>query len=305
MLHLRKDTMGVIMSRKEQMAETAAHPGLNHYRIFYKEGEKSVTAKKFWARDDAAAKAELDAFVSGMKLVRPDDSREYFYGTTGYYLEDRGNGMVECFDDIREQFASWGREDTVWDRLALPFRRIWWKCGDLKHALEDFWYYLRNYSVRSGSSHQRYEQWNLYSSILDSLEFNLPRLKAGKQGVATEFCIMARKRLHEGDDGFDAEKDYAARPNSSDEEMRLAIELFDAELDSLLLHVRLYRFYSEHGIAGDTPEEKAIEAEYGKTIPYVPGTDGGIDYARLRDMTQAEWDAIWDWMKKWGETLWD
>ena len=42
-----------------------------------------------------------------------------------------------------------------------------------------------------------------------------------------------------------------------------------------------------------------------KTIPTVEGTNGEIDYVKLNELTQKEWNSVMDILREWGQSLWD
>ena len=296
--------MGILRSRKERLQEQAEHPGQNKYRIFYKDQTgKRVQVSVFWASDASAAKTELDVFLKKNALVNPDDCREYFYGSSGGIICDRGNGMEEEFDDFGESMQE---DETLLEKIKYFFMPVVWKLRDIRYAFADFWYWFRHYDMRTNRSHQRSESWNLDSAVLDMLEFNIPIIMRDKNGVPNEFCVRARAKLHEGETGFDVSGSFRTNPNSSDTEMELASKMWDEELGRMLLHIRLYRYYSDYGISDgeNDPAYVEIDRKYKDTIPYVPGTDSEIDYAKAGELIQREWRAIWEWMTEYGQSLW-
>jgi hypothetical protein len=44
---------------------------------------------------------------------------------------------------------------------------------------------------------------------------------------------------------------------------------------------------------------------YRKTIPYKPGTYEEINYTKLSKLQKKYWNKIWNWVKEYGESLWD
>lgn len=295
--------MPVVRSKKDRLKEQAEHPGQEHYKIFYKDGDKKVEVFDFWAATEQQALDELEIYRKKQELVCPTDAKTYYYGRKGGIITDLGNGMERESDGFGEGFLD---DDTAWEKITGIFWKTAWWFRDLKYAFVDFWFWFRHYDMRTNKSHNRSESWNIDSHILDDIEFNIPRLIESKQGVPTEFCCKARAKLHENEPGFDVEKSYRANPNSSDDELSLASELWTAELNALLLHVRLYRFYEDHGLVDDRdPAYVSIEKEYGHTIPYKPGTDKSIDYEELFKLTGREWSEIWKWWAKYGRCCWD
>lgn len=296
--------MGLIRSRKERLAEEAEHPGLSKYRIFWKDGSgRKVTAEVFWAKDDDAAKTELDVFLRRNQLVDPDDARQYFYGSVGGIICDRGNGMEEEFDDFGESMRE---RESVWEKIRMSFMPAYWWLRDVKYAFADFWFWFRHYDKRTNRSHQRCESWNLDSAVLDMLEFNIPIIIRDKNGVPNDFCVRAREKIHENDANFDSDASFRANPNPSGREMELAAAMWNEELERVLLHIRLYGYYSSYGAVSemDGPEYAEIDRKYKSTIPYKDGTDAQIDYRKMGEMTQNEWNSIWDWWKQFGQSCW-
>ena len=287
--------MGLIRTRQERLKEQAEHDGKDHYRIFYKDGKKKVQVSDFWAEDRHAALAELEIYKKKRALVDPDDSREYFYGTKGGFITDAGNGLEEEHDDM-VQWLGFDEKETFLEKAKIAGMRIWQKLRDIRYAVEDFWFFFRHYSMQSNKSHNRSESWSLDSHILDDIEFNVPRIKADKHGVPTEFCERAREKM---------KGTRVGNVNPSDEEMDVGKKLLDEELDRLLLSVRLYRYYEGYGMIDERDKAYvAIDKEYRKTLPYFPGTDKDLDYAELSRLKQAEWHKIWKWMDEYGQMLW-
>ena len=296
--------MGIIRSKKDRIKEQAEHAGLSKYRIFSKEeNSRKVTAEIFWAKDDQDAASRLELFIQKNRLVNPVDEKQYFYGSAGGVIHDLGNGMEEEFDDMRESFRF---DDETWlEKVKAFFMSFKWKFDDFKSMVKDFWFWFRHYDRRSGKSRQRYESWSLDSAVLDMLEFNIPLIMADKNGVPGDFCAMAKARS--AGMTLDAAKNaYNAGVSSSDEEIKLGKELWNEELGRVLLHIRLYRYYANYGIVGkeDGGEYAKIDEEYSKTMPYKPGTDKDIDYTKLHELTQTEWEFVWDWWKKYGQMCW-
>ena len=296
---------GVVMTSKQRAAAQAAHPGQSHYRIFYKDGGRKVQVSDFWAKDDAEAYATLEVYRKQRALVDPDDRREYFYGGKGGYIVGLGNGLEEVFDEPRSWLLS-DSDEGFWERLwdvvsSWPARQ----CEKAKYFAKDLWFWLRHYDSRNNRSHDRSESWSLDSHVLADLKFNVPLIKADKHGVPNEFCIRARAKMHEGEDGFDARASYSQCPNSSSQELELGERLWNEELDRLMLHIRLFEYYDGSGIIDESdPAEREIARNYSQTLPVKPGTDGELDYSRLHELVQGEWKAIWKWMEQYGRMLW-
>lgn len=299
--------MSVVRPKKDRLKEQSEHPGQEKFKIFYKDPEKGrVTVRTFWAAGDAGAETELEIFRRKNALVCPDDAKEYFYGQSGGYIHDLGNGMEEEFDSMDDSMRR-NRKEPLAERVADFFMPAVWWLRDVRCALKDFWYWFRHYDMRTNKSHQRFESWSLDSAVLDMLEFNIPLIMESKNGVPNEFCVMARKKLHEGEPDFDLDRSFRINPNPDDRtEMPVAEKLWKEELERMLLHIRLYRYYSGYGVVGpeDGPEYAEIARLYSRTLPYKPGTDRDIDFQKAHELTQREWNEIWKWMARYGQMLW-
>lgn len=150
-------------------------------------------------------------------------------------------------------------------------RRLWWRTFG---RIPDLWFRLKDSFRRFFTGHSIVESWDLMYHILDDLEHNLPKMVRNINGYPD--C-----------DGMTFEK-------------------WKDELGSLLLHVKLFRFYESYGIVDEkNPDEVAFRDKWIGTIRTKPGTDGEIDYARLSELQDSEWNSIMDFLKKWGRSLWD
>jgi len=298
--------MGKIVTKKQLAQESADHPGQRKYRLYRKlaDGSKEFV-RDFWASGDAAAAEKVEIHRSRMKLVDPASDAEYFWAYDGRHAVDRGDGTVEIFDSLADAVLADGREESLWERFKTWCWLAKERAKDLRYAFSDFWFWYRHYDMRTNKSHQRFESWNLDGALLDMIEFNVPIIMRDQAGVPNEFCLAARAKAHEDEAGFDAEKSYSANPSSSKSEMEAASRMWKAELEALLRHVRLYRYYSDWGAFDEKDEAMAaLDKEYRKTIPTLPGTDGEIDMKAVYGLAQAEWRAVWEWISRYGQNLW-
>ena len=142
---------------------------------------------------------------------------------------------------------------------------------------------IENYTSMIEHNHTSYEWWNLNSHILEDLKYSLPILIKDSQGYPQIFTEKAKGT------------EFESKPWL----------MWKKELENLLLHVNLYLYYSEYGIIDKNDKQMVkIHKKYKNTIPrHKASTD--IDYLELNKLTQEHWNAIWDWMKEWGQGLWD
>ena len=298
--------MGTVKTKQDHQKERAAHVGKTHYKIFYKDksGNK-ITVFDFWSKNKDTAQEELEVYKMKKRLVDPDDTHEYFYGSVGEWVLDLGNGTIAEFDDMESMMHHDRSNESTWEKICDFFRPVKWWVRDMKCALVDFWFWYKHYDKRTNKSHMRSESWNLDSTLLDMLEFNIPIIIDDQNGVPNDFCTMARKKLRANVGNSDTKKQTHTNPNSDDEELKLAKEMWNDELRKCLLHIRLYRYYSDNGVVDPSNKDYVeIDKLYKDTIPYVPSTDKEIDYSKMSGIIQHEWNAIWDWWKKYGQMCW-
>ncbi len=289
--------------------EHAKQPkGKTHYKIFRVERdpksgkEKKITMIKFWAKDDREAYEELKKYRKAA-----NKAYTYYFGTTGYYVGSKldENGNVKRYDDHEEMIEDWKKEShsllqKVVDVVMWPFELVHDKMSDFLTCLKNTCFFFK-------TGHSRQESWSLDSHLVNDLIFNIPLLLKNKHGVPGEFCVKARAELHKTERGFDVEKSFEKNPNSSDEELKLAEEMWNEDLEKGLLYAKLYSFYSSYGIfSGDEwPDAKKFESEWKKTIPHVPGMYNRVDYVKLSALTNKYWNSLWNWVKDNGRNLWD
>lgn len=281
----------------------------NRYRIFHVEedpetgAEKKITMKRFWAKNDEEALAELNEY---RKIANKQYT--YYYGDSGYYVDHvrdpkTGKLVEHRYDSFEEMMKA---EDSrksflkkIWNEALFQIDFHWDKIKDIGYWFRDLFYWIK-------TTHNRNESWSLDMHIISDILHNIPLLIENKQGTPTEFCLKAVKLLHKDDKDFDVDKAFKENPNITDEGHELGTKLWNEELNKLLLYARLYCYYRDYGIVDDADVEmKKIEAEYEKTLPYKPGTYKSFDYAKLDKLKQTNWNAMWNWIKQYGEALWD
>lgn len=303
MKNIDKETRDMAEVSDALKKEGASQPkDKTHYKIYRVEVDektgkkKHITMTKFWAKDDDEAYAELKKY---QKVA--NKAYTYYYSTTGYYVGNEldKDGKVKRFDSMREMMEDWhSRESTftkVKDAVLWPFERAWDRAKDF------FWYGAKDLLFWLKHHHNRSESWSLDYHLVEDLIFNIPRLIKDKSGVPTSFCYRARKELHKDDSSFDADKSFEENPNSDSKEMELATKLWNEELEKCLLYAKLWDFYHNFGIT----EDEEFEKTWKKTIPYKPGTCEEIDYLKLQELENRNWNSLWNWIKEYGRNLWD
>lgn len=166
---------------------------------------------------------------------------------------------------------------------------------------------IRNLEYLNRTKHRYEEPWSIYSHILEDLEFNIPLLIKNKQGVPTEYCEKARDIIHKDDKNYNKIEANKNDPNYEENGiMELASNLWNEDLEKLLLNVKLYRYYENFGIVDkENPDEVEFDKKYHSTIPLIPGSYDDIDYVKLNEISNNCWNFICDFMKENGRNLWD
>jgi hypothetical protein len=250
------------------------------YRIYTIEDGKSKNLFKFWHINDSEALRVLNLF----KESHPEYGDNCFYSTSGYYMDQDGSRHDTLFENDN-------KKDGIFMKIFDFFRYT------IPLSLSDFWFKIKDtfYFFRHG--HSMTESWSIDSHLLEDLKFNLKKLSENMNGCPTFMCERARSELKKPD-----KEEW----NYDDEEMELAMNMWKNELDNLRENVLLYEYYSGYGIVDEKDEDmKLIDSKYRDTLPYKPGTNKGFDYEKLSALSKERWENIWNWIKEYGESLWD
>lgn len=254
---------------------------------------KKVTMIKFWAPDDKGALAYLHDYKKAANRAYT-----YYWDTCNSIkiMSDDGK-TVKSYDTFDEAMLggkqSWWSK--AWDEIAW-YSCGWWlnKLDDFKWWLADMWYFAKHKQYRRAS-------WSLDSYVLETLKHNVKILLAQKHGISPVFIDEARRELHKADKGFDLKKWNAEHINITPEEEKLSLEIQEKAFKQLLGAIDRYTYYMEQGAT----EDKALDKELRSTLPFRQGSYDVLDYTKLYAMAQKQWCKIWDWMKQYGQTLWD
>lgn len=289
----------IAQSIKEVKAAIKNKPKEN-YRIVhvdyaaYKANElsyKPQTIKYFIAANDEEAYNYLLDFK---KSYAVEESNEYFWMHANTTIGSDG----KYYDDILGGLDEYKSKRSFWQKFST-----WWYVN-VSSRVSDFWYKVKDILYWLKTKHNRVEQWEIFSSMMEVLEYNLPKLIEHHTGVPSRYCVEARKQLHANEPDFDLEKSLNEDPNGDEKELELATKLYVADLEKLLLNIRLLNYYSEYGIIDEkNPVEVELKKKY--SIPYIPGGWQMIDYkalAKLEDECNA---AVFDQLKDMGRCLWD
>lgn len=277
----------------------------DNYRIFwvdkdYKgtkfQGDR-VTAETFYADSNDAAYEHL------LEFKKEHTDREYYYDCINIYeyVDSKGvkHESMSIFDDWHVRDKDRPLHVRIWDKVSLEF--TYWLWDVPKRG----WYWLRDLAYLVKTRHNYNESWNLDCHILDDLLWNIPILIKYRNGISIDYLDEARKQIHADEANFDLDAYNREHYNYTDEEEKLAVEIQNKSYRTLLRHIKAYNYYRHDGWLDDDTESKALDAELHSTLPIIPGTYDTMDYKKLDKLALAEWNAIWAWMAKHGEGLWD
>lgn len=282
--------MKYITTQAEIDAEKALHPNQTKYKLFtIKENVQNVI-ECFWSVSKENAYEHLLDF---RRNVKADDI--YFDIAYGC-ISQNDNGTVTVYDSFSEMLDDSDKKKTV-DELDddTPYERI---KREKAGIVKDIKFFIDHYDSENRSSHMLSESWSLDSHILDDIEFNIPIIKAEANGVPNEFIVEACEKLS---------KDYnklADDKYSYDEAFDLAKSLWHKQLDNMLHHIWLYEYYSDYGILDDDISAEKKEFLKHFEIPMEKGKFNVVDYDATSKLVEAEWKEIWEWMIKYGRSLW-
>lgn len=268
---------------------------MNTYSIFkLDDHDERVVLHVFEAESDDKACEVLKKY-----RLNHQDGSKYYYTETGRFVDTNGK-RYDTFKDLMN--ADQEKESVlskIWDYITYIPSEVARKTSDLGCWIRNLLHFIK-------SKHRMDEYWSLDYHLIDDLEYNIPRLIEHKHGVPQAFCEKARSIIHKDEVGFDVKKSFESDPNSTDKELELAEKLWDNDLNSLLLHVKLYKFYSNFGVVDKSnKDELAFYSMWEHTLPYKPGTYEELDYAKLYDLENQHWNSIWNWIKANGRSLWD
>jgi hypothetical protein len=294
--------MATYMTKKEYDAWRSSHAGKNQFEIFHNENGAAVVDFSFWAASRDAALDELNMFKQKQQLVSPSEQVEYFYREVNNHVVQQDNGTYKICSNLHDMlFDEDTCENGLIEKIKTFFTRVAWKMRDIKYMLYDVAFWLGHYDMKTNHGEERADCWNLDSTVTRKILFNVPRMVKTLHGCPS---IYAAKAVSESR-GIALEQAYRISANT--EEMDKAMAMWKSDLELLVLYVRLYEYYSCHGIVGkeDGPEMAEIDEKYRNTIPVMPGTYMETDYVKCEELAQKYWNLYCDHWKKIGRMCWD
>lgn len=273
-----------------------------NYKIYIINGIASYQKKvieKFIAKDrNEAYKYLCDKYRS------LNDGNTYYYGKIHYHSVLHKDGTITEHD---HESDSW-----LTDSYSSKFAK-WWDdfCFNLEYYLcmkpRDWWYNIKDFFFLIKNKFPRTALWNLDSHILNEISTIVPRILDKRVGYSMEFVDMAIKQLYGEQEGFNIEDYHNKYLSGYPKEVEdLAIKLMKEKHNELVYHIKLYDYISGFGIIDPkNKDEVAFDKENRHLLPVYEGTYDDVDYVKQHEIVQREWNAIWDWMKEYGHTLWD
>lgn len=294
------------MTKQEYNAWRSRHAGKNKFEIFHKDGGRAVVDFTFCAATREDALDELELFKQKQQLVAPSAETEYFYREVDNHIvvhEDGtytvGCGLMDVIDFGREK-------ESCWEKAKNFFMSISWKMRDIKYMLYDVIFWFGHYDMKTNHGEERADCWNIDGMITRKLLFNIPRMIKSLHGCPSKYTAEAIVKTR-SEKGQQITLEQAYKINANDEEMNMAMAAWKADLEKLVLYIRLYKYYNAMGIVGkeDGPEMEKIDKEYRNTLPVMPGTDNELDHIKCEELTQKYWELYCDHWKTIGRMCWD
>lgn len=294
------------MSKKEYDTWRAEHHGRSQYQIFHKENGKDVADFVFWASCRKDALDELEIFRQKQMLVSPSSETEYFYREINNHVVVQNDGSYLVGTGILDIMAAEDEKETLLSKIKDFFSDIGRKAKDFRYTLRDIMFWFGHYDRRTSHGEEYGDCWSIDATVTRKILFNVPRMIRNLHGCPTSYTAKAVYETRTAK-GARLTTEQAAKLQTTDEEMSKAMAMWKADLEKLLLYIRLYKYYCEYGVIGpeDGPEMAAIDREYRKTLPVMPGTDGEIDYVKCEELTQKYWELYCDHWKEIGRMCWD
>lgn len=255
---------------------------------------KKITMVKFYAENND----EAYEYLLNYKKVA-NKKYDYYYDRCNEYCIVGKDGKKHIFDDFEDSIdyesntVDWYK--NIYDDVVSKLEYIF------VDKPKDFYYWIRNNVYLLKNKHPYGEHWSLDDHILKDLIWNVEELNKDSHGMAYPYLDMAVKETHKTDKNFDIKKWNEQNHSYTDEEEKLAVKYQTESRNELVKYIKLYMFYRDCGCS-DYPN---IEKEYQHTLPILPGTYDMMDYKKLHSITQKYWNKIWEWMRQYGDTLWD
>jgi len=260
---------------------------------------KKIEMMRFYAANDK----EAYDFLKDYKKAANKEYTYYFDEIHTSFIVGKDGKRVECEDT----FEFWDREDKarplivrMWKAFTLE---LWYLFIDRPNQLR---YWIRDTFYHVKTKHNYNESWSLDTHILDDILWNIPILLKNKHGLAYPYLDMAVKETHKNDPKFDIVEWNKTNHEYTDEEEKLADKFQRESYEKVVEYIKLYYYYDSHGIIDNlNQDEVEFDKKFRHTLPIVPGSYDMFDYKKLSELQQKTWNKIWEWVRTYGQTLWD
>lgn len=260
-----------ILTKEEYAIWKKEHKNKNHY-TFYKNNIKLYSE---WLENRDDAKNIIDNLQTG-------SSDTFYYKTTTPHIIKKSDEYVVC-NHLNDVFLS--HKPTSWlgkinEKVINVYYYITYRIPEkLNCFIKDICYFIKNYNWECQYSHNRLEWYSIIDHIINDLKYNIPIMIKNGHSYPTEFTN---------------------------------IDEWHDKLKQLLLYIQKYDFYRwYYSEEKCTDEYKKMGEEFvvhhnnlNKAIPYYENSKD-INYNELDKIVQKTWDNIIDWLKKYGQNLWD
>jgi hypothetical protein len=277
------------LSQKEYKEFTELHKGESRYAIFI---ENDDTPKNiFWAKTREEAEQEVDKFKSEHSNVSAYyKNYDYYYVLTNDGTNDVLQYEHAFFEKTLEYPGFRGILSYIWDGIYWSIKG---KLENIKYFFRDLFYWIKNYSLVKGYSHNRIEWYCLKGHMLEDIKFNVKKLIEQMHGCPNYMVEEAKEYFKDNAEFTDKD------------EVDKGVALWKIRLNELLDLVYLYELYEGFGLEPDKFDEHAMKIynEYKDTIPYYKNSKD-INYVELDKITTECWNNICNWMMKYGQNLW-
>lgn len=275
------------MTKQEYDEFIKIHKDEDQYAIFI-EG-KDEPEKIFWAKSREEALNELNKFKETNPTIK------CYYKLYNYYVvhnkENTAVKLVYNIVDLLQKNISKSIFSKMYDIYLDMYYICCRKIDKIQYFIKDLVYWVKNYSCYNCSSHNRIEWYSLQSHIINDIKFNVKKLIENMHGCPQ---IM-----------IDEAKTYF-KDKTFKNDVEAGAKLWKIKLTEFLDLVYLYELYYYYGINSGTNDEyeNKIFEQYEDTIPYYPESKD-INYSECHKLRNEYWDKICEWLKNYGQELWD
>lgn len=273
-----------------------------NYKIYSRDdcgNEKLIC--KFYAKNDIEANRYLvENYINTCTGVKGT----MYWGRWSPIRVMQDDGTVHTYESHREAVLGMKSKNVFKQIKDFILDNITYYLWDKPKSL---WYWAADIVFLLKNKIEQKAAWSFDYYIINEIEKVLPMLMENKHGINQKYLDDAILQLHGHEAGFSLEK-YNKEHMScySKEDEDLAYEIMKNAYDDIILHCKLFRYYSGFGnLDSDSIDAKEFESKWRHTLPIKDGSYDEFDYEKLAKLEEKEWNTIWDMMKEHGRTMWD